>query len=361
MKIAISCELLSNATYTGVEKYLFYLVHAMASLNCLKISLICPPTNSIDLTPHNVLIHEHQIPNLFGAKYFWSLLKSPNSFEEYDLIHCPTVMAPFLFKPNKKIKIVMTVHDLVPALFPNFSTLKKTLYYKYALKYIFKLVDHFIVPSKSVSDDLRKLYSINQKRISIVYEGVSKAYHSGNCEKEDYILSVSTLEPRKNFIRIIESYIYLKKKYRIKENLLIVGKKGWKYLDILRVPNKFKENIIFKDYVPENHLIELYQKAKLLVYPSLYEGFGLPVVEAMACGCPVVTSNVSSLPEIAGDAALLVNPINVGEIAEAIYKILNNEFFATSLMNKGFIQAGKFSWKKCAQETKKIYDKVLAN
>ena len=145
----------------------------------------------------------------------------------------------------------------------------------------------------------------------------------------------------------------------IQEDLVIVGKQGWSYDDVYDIPEACRDNIIFKGYVSKKELIELYQKAKLFVYPSLYEGFGLPVAEAMACGCPVVTSNLSSLPEVAGNACLLVDPYKVTDISSAMLKVLENDQFANCLINKGQKRADRFTWSRCALETKKVYETVL--
>lgn len=359
MKIAILSDLLAHDKLTGVENYLFHLVRAMALVNGIELTIFSPPGIPSERVPINVTVQEHRIFNWFGAKYLFSMIQRPKNLNHYDLIHCPTVMAPFFLRSNKLTKMVMTVHDLVPALYPAFSTVKKRLYYEYALKHIFRLVDHFIVPSQAVKNDLVKLFSVNPSCISVVYEGVSETYHPSPNKKKDYILAVSTIEPRKNFKSIIDAYIYLKKFHHIKEDLVIVGKKGWSCNDVLSIPNELRKNIIYKGYVPEKILIEIYQNAKLFVYPSFYEGFGLPVAEAMACGCPVVTSNVSSLPEVAEEAAIFVDPHNVNDIADAILRILQNENLALSLTEKGLRQVRKFSWAKCAIDTIKVYDMVL--
>ena len=203
------------------------------------------------------------------------------------------------------------------------------------------------------------MHNVKAGKISVIYEGVSPEYCRGKEEKENYILAVGTIEPRKNIRRLIQSYLRLRDINHIEENLVIVGKQGWSCDDVYDIPEAARDNIIFKGYVSKNELIELYQKAKLFVYPSLYEGFGLPVAEAMACGCPVVTSNLSSLPEVAGNACLLVDPYNMKDIASAILKVLDNDQFAASLTAKGRKQVHQFTWSKCALETKKVYETVL--
>jgi glycosyltransferase involved in cell wall biosynthesis len=364
LKIAITSEFLCHNTFTGVEYYLYNLIHSMAKLNIVQLTLICPPETPRELIPDNAKVHQHKPFNLFGTKFLSSLIQYPDNLGLYDIIHCPTVVAPFFFKPrkNKKMKVVMTVHDLIPLLFPKFNIFRRRIYFKYILRYRFRYVDHFIVPSNSVQKDLIQIFNIEKKRVTVIHEGVSEKFQPLNeLEKENYILAVSTLEPRKNFKRIIESYISLKKNKNIDEKLIIVGKEGWYYKDILKIPKQFSKNIIFKGYVSEDKLIKLYQKAKMFIYPSLYEGFGLPVLEAMACGCPVITSKTSCLPEIAGDAAILVDPTSTVEIENAMISLIKNKDCANSFIYKGLRRAKNFTWSRCAEKTFMIYKKVLTN
>ncbi len=179
----------------------------------------------------------------------------------------------------------------------------------------------------------------------------------------DYILFVGTLQPRKNIERLIEAFSKIKNQELGIKNLelVIIGKKGWLYEDILSAPKKFKieDKVKFLDFVPDSDLSLFYQNAVCFVLPSLYEGFGLPVLEAMNFGCPVITSNVSSLPEVAGDAGILVNPGSVEEIAKSIEKILkmtDNE--RKEMIEKGYQQAKKFSWEKCARETLSVLEEL---
>jgi glycosyltransferase involved in cell wall biosynthesis len=359
LKIGMLGSLLAHQSLTGVEKYLYHLVHSLSRLNHIQLTLMCHAHIPLERLPNGVDVIEQQTRMSLKENFLFTIFQRAKRYKQFDIIHCPTVFAPFFLKPGNKPKVVMTVHDLVPALFPEFSTFIKKLYYRYALKYFFSRVDHFIVPSKSVLSDMVKYYSIKPHRISVVYEGVSGKFRPCLKPKKGYILAVGTIEPRKNFRRIIESYISLKQSHKISAKLIIVGKRGWACNDVYNIPDYLHKDIIFKGYVSDIELISLYQNAKVFVYPSLNEGFGLPVVEAMACGCPVVTSHLSSLPEVAGKAALLVDPHNTNDIACAIIKVLNNEHFASTLRKRGLEQVKNFTWLKCAQETAKVYETVL--
>ena len=173
--------------------------------------------------------------------------------------------------------------------------------------------------------------------------------------KRDYILFVGTLQPRKNIERLVEAFSKLKNK---ELELVIVGKKGWQYEEILAAPSKFgvSERVKFLDFVENKDLPSLYKNALCFVLPSLYEGFGLPVLEAMKFGCPVLTSNVSSLPEAGGDAAIYFDPTSAEDIAKSLQLVINDEGLRKEMIKKGYNQVKKFSWEKTAKETLKVLE-----
>lgn len=358
MKVAIESDLLSHSSLTGVEKYLYHLIHSLSMFGGLDLTLLCHRQIPEESLPGNINVINENFNAASGGKYFLSKIKRAKELCQYDIVHTPTVIVPFFYRRNKKPKLLMTVHDLFPALFPELSTIKKSIYYRDGLKLLFKCVDHFIVPSKSVRQGLLEYNAVRSERITVIHEGVSEKYKPKCGPKQDYLLAVSTIEPRKNFRRLIESFLFLKREYRIPTKLVIVGKRGWRCDDIFCVPDEFKDSIIFKGYISDEELIALYQRAKLFIYPSLHEGFGLPVLESMACGCPVITSNLSSLPEVVGDAGILVNPHDTGEIARAIICVLQNENLTLNLIEKGLKQAKKFTWSRCAKETLNLYEMV---
>ena len=173
---------------------------------------------------------------------------------------------------------------------------------------------------------------------------------------DQYIFTVGALEPRKNLIRLLQAFARLRAEGY--SGLLVhAGPNGWQYEDVMVEVRRLELNssVRFLGRVPMQDLIGLYNAALLFVYPSLYEGFGLPVLEAMACGCPVVTSNVSSLPEVAGDAAILVDPYDVQQLAVAMQEVWTNPNCAHELTQRGRTQAQRFSWERCAQETLAVY------
>jgi glycosyltransferase involved in cell wall biosynthesis len=196
------------------------------------------------------------------------------------------------------------------------------------------------------------------KRLKVQDEGIMDNIRNKYGIKNKYILFVSTVEPRKNLYNLIKAFNKISKS--VEHQLVVVGKKGWMFENVLKLVKdlKLENKVIFTDYIDNVEMLYLYNNADIFVYPSIYEGFGIPPLEAMACGSPVVVSNVTSLPEVVGDAALLVDPFNVDDIADKIYKVVSDRNLNNTLKEKSIVQANKFSWKKCAMETLNIYLKA---
>ena len=238
--------------------------------------------------------------------------------------------------------------------------------------YFKKKASLIIAVSENTKIDVMKYLNVPEKKIRVIYHGVEKEFQKiedGEYLKHrlrgigidyPYIFYLGTLEPRKNVERLIEAFIQLKKRNQINEKLVISGIKGWGHQSIFDkvASSGIEKEIIFTGFVPNEFLPFLYNGASAFVYPSLYEGFGLPVLEAMACGVPVVTSNVSSLPEVAGDAAILLNPYSVDELADGIWRILSDEDLRNSCITKGIERAKSFTWERCAMETLKAFNEV---
>ena len=214
-----------------------------------------------------------------------------------------------------------------------------------------------------------KIYKIDDEKIKVVYSGINSVSNIEPSEAsiskirnkyklpENYILYLGTIEPRKNIIGIIRAFEELKK-HNIKKNykLVIAGSKGWLCKDVFEVAKNSTviNDIFFTGFVDDEDKSILYKLAEIFVYPSFYEGFGFPPLEAMQNGTPIITSNFSSLPEAVGDAAIMVNPYNIDELARAMENLLNDDNLKNNLIQKGFQQTKKFSWQKCAGETLEI-------
>jgi len=285
-----------------------------------------------------------------------------------DILHETYHFGHFLFSPCK-IRIT-TVFDLSPLIFPGTHLYSRVLMHKILFPFTIRNSEKILTISKSTKQDLIKYLNIPEKKITVTYLATDEKYRLLN-QKEiskirrkysidfPFILYVGTLEPRKNIPSLIRAFYQLKKKTS-RHKLIIAGKKGWKSEDIFETIEKLnlQKDIIFTGYVPDEDLPALYNAADLFVYPSLYEGFGLPPLEAMACGTPVITSNTSSFPEVVGDAGIMIDPYDVDGLTKAMYEVLTNDGLREDMIKKGLKQTKKFSWEKCAKETLEVYQEV---
>lgn len=215
--------------------------------------------------------------------------------------------------------------------------------------------------------DIIRYFKIPENKIKVIYLGVDEDYKPLS-ETEirkvrqkyhlnyPFILYVGSLISHKNIPTLIKAF-YKLKKYGLPHKLVITGKRGWKYKNIFEIISKLnlQKDVVFTGYVQREDLPALYNAADLFVYPSLYEGFGLPPLEAMACGTPVITSNTSSLPEVVGNAGIMVDPYDIDGLAKAMYEVLTNEGLRAELRKRGLERAKMFSWKKTAEETLNVY------
>jgi glycosyltransferase involved in cell wall biosynthesis len=294
-----------------------------------------------------------------ALNYFERFLESPH------IIHGTN----YTVYPCKKSLKVMSIYDLTFLKYPSYiDSVVKT--YGERVKRCLKWTDLVITISESSKQDIVDYLNVEPEKVFVT--PLASRYHSGYLRDEEihilqgkvnydfsapYLLFVSTLEPRKNIPGIISAFNYLKEVYKIDHNLILIGRKGWSYEPILNeIENSpYRENIYHLDYLTDELVALFYSKADAFVYPSHYEGFGLPVLEAMTLGAPVVTSNTSSLPEVAGDAAVLVDPNDSIHIAEGILKIIGNSLFREELIRKGQQRAKLFTWENTARETLRAY------
>ncbi len=281
-----------------------------------------------------------------------------------DIVHLPNQnfarYALFLKSP-----FIVTVHDLVRLCF-SFAqeTISERILLKLDIRYI-KRSSHIIAVSQNTRNDLIKYLKIPGERITVIYNGINHSIFKPYTVKlldKPYILYVGSERPRKNLGRLFEAFAKLKSEFA-ELKLVKVGTYGrsekyrrdtMRKLDSLGVTR----DVIFVSHLSELDLARYYSSATLLVYPSLYEGFGFPLLEAMACGCPVVTSNTSSLPEVVGEAGITVNPYDTDSLAQAMRQVLTNNELRDNMIRKGLEQAKKFSWEKTAKQTQEVYNKV---
>jgi glycosyltransferase involved in cell wall biosynthesis len=285
--------------------------------------------------------------------------------EKIDLLHSLAFVTP-LVSPCPS---VITIYDLSFLVFPQGFKYSKRLYLSLLTRLSAGKARRIITISESTKRDTVRLLGVSSEKVDVIYCGVDKAFCPLPERKvasfrqkrglpERIILFVGTIEPRKNVARLVEAYSRLRDG---QVKLVIGGARGWLYEEIFaRVEElELTGDVLFPGYIPSNELPLWYNAAELFVYPSLYEGFGLPPLEAMACGTPVITSNVSSLPEVVGEAGLTVDPMDSERLAETMNQVLSDEVLRQSMRERGLARAGCFSWAKAARETVGVYQRAL--
>lgn len=295
-------------------------------------------------------------------------LKALNLYKKYEIIHSLDYATPVLYKGKK----IATIHDMAMHTMKDKFTKAQTFTKINLLNNTIKNADKLICISEFSARELLKYYpNLDERKIEVIYNGFE--YHKINISSEDqksvlkkfnidkpYLLFVGALVPHKNIERIIEAYNILKQKgYDYK--LVLCGKKGWLYDGIFNKVEelKLKNDVIFTDYVTDYELEAIYSNSSLFIFPSLYEGFGFPPIEAMARKVPVITSREGALPEIVGDAALLCNAYDVIDISNKIIHIINNDDLRSKLIKRGLERVKYFSWEKNISNTHNLYDSIL--
>ncbi len=277
-----------------------------------------------------------------------------------------------LLPPLRSMPTVLTVHDLIFKHLPAHHKRLNRWYLNWALPLYCRRASHIIAISECTRRDIVAAYGIPSDKITVVHEAADPRFRPQSAQAvavvrsryklpKRYVVFVGTIEPRKNLTRLLAAFeeVY---SAGLTDGLVIVGKRGWLYDDFFAALERShaRDAVILPGYVADADLPGIYAGAQALAFPSLYEGFGLPVLEAMACGTPVTCSATSSLPEIAGDAALSFDPENVQSITTALRRLLSDTDLQASLSQRGFEQAARFSWDRAAASTRRVYDRVLA-
>ncbi len=275
-----------------------------------------------------------------------------------------------LLLPLRDVPTLLTVHDLIFRHLPEHHKRLNRWYLNLTMPLYCRRATHIIAVSEQTRRDLVAAYGIAADKITVIYEAADPSFRRQPPEAvasararyglpERYILTVGTIEPRKNLIRLLAAFERLKAE-GLTDALVIVGRRGWLYEGFFAALERSpaRQAVLFPGFIPDADLPAAYAGAQALVMPSLYEGFGLPVLEAMACGTPVACSESSSLPEIAGDAALLFDPRDVDAIVTALRRIVTDADLASALRARGQAQAARFSWARAAQETLALYQRL---
>jgi len=284
-----------------------------------------------------------------------------------DVLHSPNYITPLI---KLGFKIILTIHDLTFLLFPEKYTITKRLLFSKMLPLFIKKSDKIIAVSNNTKQDILRFFKLPEDKIAVTYESYPDYYNMSIPLPEskkivsrygidkDYILYVGMIEPRKNIISLLKAFVELDPDIDL--DLVIVGNKGWYFKEIEEYMSsisnrKLNNKIIFTGYVSEPELKYFYRAAFMFVYPSLYEGFGLPPLQAMACGTPVITSNVSSLPEVVGNAGIKIDPTDLKGLGKSMMKLTKNKEFREQNIVKGLDNAKKFDLEKVGKNTIRVY------
>lgn len=288
-----------------------------------------------------------------------------------DLFHA----TDFTLPPSlSNTKTIVTVHDMSYVRVPDAASPKLKAYLDSVVPRSARRASHVIADSQATKDDLMEFYKLPDEKISVLLSGIDKRYQKitndvslmtirsiYNIPSQPYLFTIGTIQPRKNYSRVIRALKIIRDRGS-DLHLVIAGGKGWLEDEMYETlaETGMQDVVHLIGFAEDDHIAGLYSGAECTVIPSLYEGFGFPVLESMACGTPVVTSNVSSLPEVAGDAAIMVDPYDVEAIADAIERILDDTELRQILIQRGFEQSKKFTWENSARQLQKIYETVLA-
>jgi glycosyltransferase involved in cell wall biosynthesis len=340
---------------TGIGQYTLNLIAHLAKIDSVNKYLLYSKKKIID--------RKRKLPQIPGVNFHHRVdyfsFGPERLLKDADIFHSSS----YDLKKPKRSKLVLTIHDVIHKAYPAGHSPETIKFIDSLLQEILPQTSLIITDSQATKDDFLKWYFYRADRIRVVYPGVSNWFYPAATPREQYILFVGTIEPRKNVKNLIRAFFLLKKEHLLPHKLVIVGMKGWMFADVFNLVEELKlgQDIIFKDYVSSEELRNWYGRAEVFVYPSLYEGFGFPIVEAFASGVPVVTSNTSSCAEIARGAALLADPQNFGEISDAILRIIKNDDLRNELTAKGLERARQFSWVKTATQVLSIFREVYAS
>lgn len=367
MKIGIDIRILSfHHNKAGIYQYVYNLVSNLLSVDAqneyILLSTIRGFRGDEKISSHFVRRFSGRLSTLFLEK-----LSVPVEvlIGKINIFHGPCFFIP----RSLSSKSIVTIHDLLPFRHPEFLPVKWNNAVKKSTYASVKKADSIIAVSDYTKNEIMDLFKIPGERIRVIHNGISPIFKQVKDQSKindvkakygvngPYLLFVGNIEPKKNIEKLIRAFVMLRNETDYKYSLLIAGGKAWHYPKVRDLVRELQisNEIIFTDVVEDDELPHLYSGAELFVFPSLHEGFGIPVIEAMSCGTPVVTSNATSIPEIAGDAALLIDPSSESEIAEAMHKILSSSIIRGQLIKKGIERAKKFSWEKTSLETLKLY------
>ncbi|HXK40534.1 MAG TPA: glycosyltransferase family 1 protein [Candidatus Paceibacterota bacterium] len=381
MTIGIDIRVLGNRVKSGIEEYAENLVpHLIREGRDIQFKLFYSShKNSLPdydwLREPNVALYKFNHPNniLFTLSRFLNRPPLDTLIGGADVFFFPHF---FLSSLSANCKRVTTFHDLSYVHFPEHLTLRKKLWHNLQMipDWQAKFSDKIIAVSESTKNDLINFYKIDPARIEVIYSGINEinfktsdridrsqlvGFKKSKGLPERFILYLGKLEPRKNIVSIIKAFNSLKLNSKYKDvGLVIAGSKGWLYEDIAKETDVANNRVIFTGQINDEERFLYYRAADVFVYPSFFEGFGFPPLEAMACGTPVITSRNSSLPEVVGGSAITVDPYDVSELELWITKLLDDKDLSGLMVKRGTEQSSKFNWRSTAIKTLEVLTKA---
>jgi glycosyltransferase involved in cell wall biosynthesis len=361
MKVGLNISAASG-TFTGVGNYAFQLARTVASI-APEDEWILFGANS-DIAP--LLSRKNARPVAAQrtglARILWEQtgLVLEARREKIDLLHGVDFSRPLAYRG----RMVNTIHDLSPFADGHYIPSARRTYVKALMSSVARRSLVLITVSEFSRRQIIDRFSVEEDRVFAIAHGVTQG-NGAACLKADppFLLFVGILENRKNLVRLVEAFRLLRERRRIPHRLVLAGKSGHGWEDIRAAIEKqgIGNSVDVPGYVSNEEIARLYRSAEVFVFPSVYEGFGLPVLEAMACGTPVACSNATSLPEVGGDAVVYFDPHSVEEMASAIERVIDSPSLRAELREKGLRQAAKFTWEECARKHVEVYRRVLAS
>lgn len=362
MIIGIDASRTAKQFKTGTETYSTELIKNLSLIDKKNKYILYSPKSLNDKLPKlssNFTTKILPFGKLWTqVRLSWEMLTNTKP----DILFIPAHTLPMVMPK----KTVVTLHDLGFKHFPGLYSSTDLNYHNWAMGHSVKHASHIIAISEFTKKDIMKYFSIDPAKITVIYEGYDqdtfKPLKDKKKPEKPYILFIGRLEDKKNIVGMIKAYEILRKEKSIKHQFILAGSPGFGYEKIqsqlLKLPEDIRKDIILPGYISQSTYIDILKNANILFFCTFFEGFGLPPLEAMACGVPVVASNTTSIPEVCSKAALLVDPNKPFEMAAALSKIINDEGTRKALISKGLARATLFSWKKCAEKTLEVLENL---
>jgi glycosyltransferase involved in cell wall biosynthesis len=363
--IGIDASRSNSKQKTGTEYYSYELIKNIVKFDEYKFRLYSKEPVTYLEKRSNIENRVMKFPRL------WSQIRL--SAEIYQ--NPPAV----LFEPAHTIplyhgkKTIVTLHDVGFKHFPQLYTPLERMYHNYCMNFSVRHATKIIAISNATRDDLVHLYGAKKEKISVIYHGFDKErFFPAKTKPSDdilklqpYIFYIGRIEAKKNIKNLVKAFGKLRQNQKIKEKLVLAGRPGYQYEEIIKeidqLPKEISRDVVQLGYVADEKVGELTRHASLFAFPSRFEGFGMPLIETMACGVPIVASNTTSIPEIVNDAALMCGPDDVDGLADKMQLIIQNANIRNDLIRKGLKRSSEFSWEKCARETMSVIKSVIEN